>query len=249
MNMTMAQADAVPLAVEVPGPQTVRKPGTDFVAVIDPKNLPHQFLERADIFVLHLIVDNPERPVYLSATSGNYGAQLGFSNFLLTQGLARKVLPTAPQATKDTVNIPGEGWMDVQRSLALWKEFKAPHSLIRRGDWVDRPSVNIPALYVMSGYFLAEGLAHDGDRAQGDSVLRTASEVAGAAHLDRDVRSASPARTTATGPPATGERRQAAGGASSRVGSRSTGAKSAASAGQRARPGASTQVAARARRA
>ncbi len=185
MNMTMAQADAVPLAVELSGPQTVRKPGTDFTAVIDPKNLPHQFLERADIFVLHLIVDNPDRPVYLSATSGNYGGQLGFSNYLLTQGLARKVLPTPPQATKDTVNIPGEGWMDVQRSLALWKEFQAPRALIRRGDWVDRPSVNIPALYVMSGYFLAEGLAHDGDRAEGDSVLRTASEVAGAAHLDQ----------------------------------------------------------------
>ena len=75
--------------------------------------------------------------------------------------------------------------MDVQRTLSLWKEFKAPGSLIRRGNWVDRPSVNIPALYVMSGYFLAEGLARDGNRAQGDSVLRTAAEVANASGLDQ----------------------------------------------------------------
>jgi hypothetical protein len=193
MNMTLAQADAVPLAIALSGPQVVRKPGTSFVATVDPRNLPHGFLERADVFVLHLIVDNPDRPVYLSATSGNYGAQLGFGNFLLTQGLARKVLPVAPMATKDTVNIPGEGWMDVQRSFALWKEFEAPSALIRRGDWVDQPSVNIPALYVMSGYFLAEGLMGEGERPQADSVLRTATSVAAAAHLDQMFRPATPA--------------------------------------------------------
>jgi hypothetical protein len=184
MNMTMAQADAVPLAVELPGPQTLRKPGTNFVATVDPKNLSHGILERADVFVLHLIVDNPDRPVYLSATSGSYGIQLGISNYLLTQGLARKVLPTPVQAGKDTVNLQGEGWIDVPRSLALWDQFGAPKSLIARGDWVDRPSVNIPALYVMTGYFLAEALNRAGERAVGDSVLRTATQVAAASHLD-----------------------------------------------------------------
>ena len=62
---------------------------------------------------------------------------------------------------------------------------KAPQSLIRRGDWVDQPSVNIPALYVMSGYFISEGLMGAGERPQADSVLRTATEVAAAAHLDQ----------------------------------------------------------------
>jgi hypothetical protein len=205
MNMTLAQADAVPLAVALSGPQVVRKPGTSFAATIDPRNLPHGFLERADVFVLHLIVDNPDRPIYLSATSGNYGAQLGFGNYLLTQGLARKVLSVAPTATKDTVNIPGEGWMDVQRSLALWKEFEAPKSLIRRGDWVDQPSVNIPALYVMSGYFLAEGLVGEGDRPQADSVLRTATEVASAAHLEQMFRPPEAQPTQALPLPAPGD--------------------------------------------
>ncbi len=184
MNLTLAQADAVPLAVELAGPQTLRKPGTDLVATVDPKNLPHGLLERADVFVLHLIVDNPDRPVYLSATSGNYGQELGLATYLLTQGLARKVEHSVPRATRDTVRLPGEGWIDLNRSLALWHEFTAPRSLIARGDWVDRPSVNIPALYVMSGYFLAEGLAQAGERAPADSVMHEAAQVATAAHID-----------------------------------------------------------------
>ncbi len=184
INMTIAQADAVPLVYEVGSPKMLRKPGTDFAATIDPKRLSHGLLERADVFVLHMIIDNSERPVYLSSTSGNYGGQLGIGDYLLTQGLARKVELSVPVATKDTVNVPGEGWMDVKRSLALWNTFLAPKSLISRGDWIDRPSVNIPALYVISGYFLAEALGRTGDRAAADSVMRTTAAVAGAAHLD-----------------------------------------------------------------
>src|SRR5579872_4475455 len=47
MNMTLDQADAVPEAVELPGPQVLKKPGTDFVATDDPRNLAHHVLERA----------------------------------------------------------------------------------------------------------------------------------------------------------------------------------------------------------
>jgi transmembrane protein TMEM260 (protein O-mannosyltransferase) len=184
MKMTLAQADSVPLAYEITGPEVIRKPGTNFVATIDPHNLPHGVLERADVFVLHLILDNDDRSVYLSSTSGNYGRQLGIADYLLTQGLARKVENAVPAATKDTVNLQGEGWFDLKRSLALWDVFSAPKALIRRGDWVDKPSVNIPALYVMTGYFLAEGLAQAGDRVHADSVLRTATEIAKASGLE-----------------------------------------------------------------
>ena len=183
MRMSLAEADAVPLTYELAGPQVIRKPGTELVATVDPKNLAHGVLERADVFVLHLIIDNDVRSVYLSSTSGNYGHQLGVGQYLLTQGLARKVLPAEPVATKDTVQLPGEGWVDVKRSLSLWDGFEAPKAFIRRGQWVDKPSVNIPALYVMSGYFLAEALGQVGDRAQADSVLRTAGAVAQASSL------------------------------------------------------------------
>jgi hypothetical protein len=88
------------------------------------------------------------------------------------------------QGAKDTVNLPGAGWLDLQRSVALWRDYTATKSLIRRGDWVDPPSENIPALYVMTGYFLSQGLIRDNQRALGDSVLRTTTQVAAAAHLD-----------------------------------------------------------------
>jgi hypothetical protein len=183
MQLTLAQADAVPLTYELASPQVIRKTGTDLVATVDPKNLAHGVLERADVFVLHLILDNNGRSVYLSSTSGNYGQQLGVGQYLLTQGLARKVLTSAPVATKDTINLAGEGWVDLKRSMALWDAFEAPAAFIRRGQWVDKASVNIPALYVMSGYFLAEALGQAGDKAQADSVMRTATEVAQASSL------------------------------------------------------------------
>jgi hypothetical protein len=183
MRMSLGDADAVPLTYELAGPQVIRKPGSDLVATVDPKNLAHGVLERADVFVLHLIIDNSVRSVYLSSTSGNYGHQLGVGQYLLAQGLARKVLPDVPVATKDTVQLPGEGWVDIKRSMALWDSFEAPKAFIRRGQWVDKPSVNIPALYVMSGYFLAEALGQAGDRAQADSVMRTAAAVAQASSL------------------------------------------------------------------
>jgi hypothetical protein len=133
---------------------------------------------------LRLILDNDVRPIYLSSTSGNYGQQLGLQDYLLSQGLARKILPTVPKTTKDTISIPGEGWFDVKRSLALWQhDFQAPKSLIKRGDWIDQPSVNIPALYVMNGYFLAEALGATGDPQDERSVFQTAQGVAKAAHL------------------------------------------------------------------
>jgi hypothetical protein len=183
MRMTLAEADAVPLTYELTSPQVIRKPGTDLVATVDPKNLAHGVLERADVFVLHLIVDDNGRSVYLSSTSGNYGQQLGVGQYLLTEGLARKVLTAVPVATKDTIGLAGEGWVDLKRSMALWDSFEAPAAFIRRGQWVDKASVNIPALYVMSGYFLAEALSQAGDRAQADSVMQRASEVAQASSL------------------------------------------------------------------
>jgi hypothetical protein len=183
LNMTPQAADSVPLAVELPGPQVFKKPGTDIVATIAPRNLAHGLLERADVFVLRIILDS-DRPVYFSSTSGNYGRTLGLNDYLLTQGLARKLLPSVPAATRDTVLLPQEGWFDVNRSYALWtQDFVGMRALIKRGDWVDRPSVNIPALYVMSGYFLAEALSRSGHNQEGQAVLVTTQQVAAAAHL------------------------------------------------------------------
>ena len=184
MKLTLAEADAVPVAVQLPGPEVLRKPGTELAAVVDPKKFPYGVLERADVFVLHMIADSRDRPVYLSATDGDYGRRLGLENYLVTQGLARKVLDSPLVATRDTLNLAGAGWIDVTRSLELWHGFAAPRSLLRRTDWIDRPSIQIPALYAIQGLTLSNALARTGDTADARSVLSTVSGIVRSTKLE-----------------------------------------------------------------
>jgi hypothetical protein len=178
VNLTMQQADAIPLAVELREPQVFRKGA--MTVTVQPR-----VLYRADYVVLRMVLDAfPERAIYFSRTSGSYGQELGFGNYLLTQGLARKLMPAVPVAGRDTVMLPGEGWVDVATTHALWNDvFEAPASLIRKGDWIDRPSVGIPYLYVATGVVLAEGLERTGRRAAADSVLAVTEQVARATRL------------------------------------------------------------------
>ena len=143
-------------------------------------------LTRADIFVLQMIKSNTGRPIYFSRTSGGYGSQeLGLGPYLVTQGLARKLVPDIPRAdSRDTVLVPGEGFVDVPRTTVLWDSvFQAPKSVIAKGDWVDRASVGIPALYVSTGFMLAEAQRALGATAQAQRVLATAEGVARATRL------------------------------------------------------------------
>ncbi len=179
-NMTMDEADRVPLGQDLPTAQVFHKPYTNLTATIQPR-----FLARADIFVLRMILDQTERPIYFSRTSGGYGQELGLQPYLLTQGLARKLLFDVPKVGQDTVLVQGEGFVDLPRTKALWKDvFQAPRSLIRRGDWVDRPSVGIPYLYVATGIVLADAMMSKGQTAEARGVLATAGMVAKATHID-----------------------------------------------------------------
>ena len=202
LKMTPEQADLVPLFQELPGPQTFRA-GT-IEATVDPQALQNGVLERADHFVLQMIRDSyGERPMYFSSTSGGYARQLGLGNYLLTQGLARRVLTTPATPGPGIVAVQGEGHVDVARSKALWTTvFEAPKSLIRRGDWVDQPSVMIPGLYVMHGSVLSQVLAAQGDAQTARQVRQTTEQVARVAGLSDLVRGdvpllPAPADTTA----------------------------------------------------
>src|SRR5262249_1109317 len=145
-------------------------------ATISPRTL-----TRADIFVLQMIKSNTGRPIYFSRTSGGYGSQeLGLGPYLVTQGLARKLVPDVPRsASRDRLLVPGEGFVDVSRSTALWDSvFKAPASIDRKGDWPDRASVGIPALYVSTGFMLSEAQRTLGNEAEAKRMLATAETVA-----------------------------------------------------------------------
>jgi hypothetical protein len=167
----------VPLSASV----TFRKPGTNLVAQIDPAHLPFGGLTRDQLFVLHLIADNSGRPIFFSSTDGPYPNELGLGDHLLTQGLARKVVDDIPVATRDTVAIPGVGWIDTSRSLALWDGLTAPRTMLAHPGWVDRASVAMPMLYVVQGAILAESLDRrglPGDTVRARQVLTLAERVA-----------------------------------------------------------------------
>ena len=180
LAMSLAEADRIPLVQAIDRPQTFRK--DSITATITPRNL-----FRADIVVLRLILDAfPARPMYFSRTSGNYGEELGLGNYLLTQGLARRLMDRVPRGNgRDTLHLAGEGWVDVARTRDLWTNtFLAPRELIEKGDWIDRPSAGIPYLYLATGVVLAEGLSRTGRGAEADSVLRVAEAVAKATRLE-----------------------------------------------------------------
>ena len=182
LKMTMAESDAVPVAIALTSPQTFRDEGTDLVVSIQPRQYgDFAGLERNDLFVLYMIRDAfPQRPFYFSRTTGGYWEEMGFAPYTVATGLARKLSPSMPKAGNGLVAVPGEGWFDVDTTRILWESvFKAPHSIAKRELWVDRPSVGIPYLYIRTGLVLSAALTQLGRkdeatriRAQVDSIAR-----------------------------------------------------------------------------
>lgn len=176
--MSLADVAKMPPYIELPQAQLFRE--GNILATI-----PAGFLSRDQLIVLNIIKDTfPERPLYFSRTAGNYGERLGLEPYLLTQGFARKLLPDTVSGTKDTVLIRGEGWLDVPRTLALWKTWEGIGSLKRLHDWTDRASANIPYTYVATGALLAEALNQSGRSKEAEEVYGSALEIAQATRLD-----------------------------------------------------------------
>jgi hypothetical protein len=185
IHMSMTELDSIPLGIALGDARTFTKiVGTDTITatVAQPQ------LYRADLLVLYMIRDAyPARPIFFSRTAGSYGQELGLQTHLLSQGLARKLVRTPPVAGRDTVIIPGEGFVDLQRSLALWnKDFEGPKAIIARGDWVDMPSRGIPDLYTITGIQLSEALATTGRLNEAKQMLATTQKIAAATRSTRD---------------------------------------------------------------
>jgi hypothetical protein len=190
LKMTLEEADSVPAYTVLNRPMVFRK--GEIRATIDPRKLVPAgenagLLQRADIFVLYMLRDAyPERPIYFSRTSGGYAQQLGLDDYTITQGLASKVFVPPPAPGRDTLYIQGDGWFDVKRTETLWKNvFLGPQALIKKGDWIDRPSVGIPYLYVATGLALAEALRATGRPQDAQQVLERSRQIAAAVRLER----------------------------------------------------------------
>ena len=199
MSLSTAQLDAIPDYVELREPQLFEQGGIR--AVIDPRHLEFGVPLRADIIVLQMLKDNlGVRPFYISRTTASYLQSLGLGPYALVQGLATKVSPSALTAGRDTVQVPGAGFLDVPRTSALWRGFGAPAAIIRRGDWIDRPSVGIPALYTSTALVLAQAAEMQGHAAEAEKLRTQGIEVAEAAHIADWFLGPEPS----TPPPATG---------------------------------------------
>ena len=203
LRLTLDEADSLPLAEQ--NPDTVLFTAGTIRAIIPPR-----VYTKADYAVLLMIRDNPDRPVYFARTSGGYGHELGFGPYLVMHGLARKLLPDVPTPGRDTLLVPGEGWVDLPRSKALWNDiFEGHTALVTKGGWPDRASVGIPALYVNSGLILAEALESQGDRERARQVMSRTEQVARATRIDEffdfiNQRSAVPLPPAAGDTPVTG---------------------------------------------
>ena len=185
IHMTPEQADSVPPYVQID--RAMNFEGGPIRATIDPQRLSiPNVLQRADIFVLKIIAESfADRPIYFSRTSAGYGNELGLGSYLLTQGLASKVFVPPAAPSKDTLLLAGAGWVDVKRTKTLWDSvFAGQHAISTRNDWVDRPSVGIPYLYVATGLMLSEALQSAGDAAGAARVLGESRKVAQAVRLD-----------------------------------------------------------------
>jgi hypothetical protein len=85
--------------------------------------------------------------------------------------------------------VEGDGWLDVARTQRLWTDVFAGHrSIVREGQWVDRPSVSMPSLYIFTGAELADALRSQGKMADAIGVFATMKQVAHATQLDDMIR-------------------------------------------------------------
>ena len=202
LHMTMADADAVPEYYELRGPMQFNS--GPFHATIDPKNLQYGVLQRADALVLRMIQDAwTERPIYFARSAGGYPRTLGLGDDVLTQGLASKLFVPPTAATRDTVYVQGDGWLDVARTKALWDSvFTGYRSVVSEGQWIDRPSASMPALYIFAGAELGDALRMQGDVASATRIFATTRQVATTVHLDDLARALETAATVA---PASGD--------------------------------------------
>ena len=195
LKMTLQEADSVPPYWQIDKPMMFKaggcEAGAEQPSCIQTVIQPH-LLQRADLFVLRMIMDSyPSRPIYFSRTSGGYTRELGMSEHVLTQGLAAKVFVPPKNASAigrgdSLLYVQGDGWLDLKRTHTLWKEvFEGPKSVIKAGDWIDRPSVGIPYLYVATGLELSEALRTVGDASAAAQVWSTTKQVAQAVRLEQ----------------------------------------------------------------
>jgi hypothetical protein len=175
LDMTLDEADAIPDVTTLATPRR-------FVHGDISVTIPAGYLFRGDVVMLRTIKDSfPDRPIYFTRGATR---RLDLRPYLLEQGLAYKLVGAPLVASRDTLPT-GESFLDVTRSAELWRSvYRAPEAIAQRGDWVDRPSLSIPIVYIDSGLKVARALALRGDTIAAGRVAARVEAVIQATRLD-----------------------------------------------------------------
>jgi hypothetical protein len=123
-------------------------------------------LTKSDVAVLFLIQDNAgKRPIYFSWSDGGYPDQtFGLEQYLVTQGMVRKLMPHPVTSGGPIVNSP-MGFVDVPRSRTLLFDVYHPEAAAheRALGWFDPPSASILSLYEIVYNGISQVLLQNGD--------------------------------------------------------------------------------------
>jgi hypothetical protein len=132
-----------------------------------------------DLATIFLIRDNlGKRPIYFSWSDGGYPDQtLGLSEYLVSEGFVRRLMPKPVVANDSIVLSPSLGYLNLPRTQKLlWDVYHWKSAARERPrGWVDQPSGSILQLYAViyggaSKAFAASGQAKVAARA--DSVAK-----------------------------------------------------------------------------
>jgi hypothetical protein len=146
LALSLEGVDSLPLLFRVEQRSTLRV--GDLTAVLEPG-----VYDQATYVTLQAIRDNLGiRPIYFGRTTGGTADQLGLGPYLLSQGMARRLMPQPIEESDAVHYIQGMGWIDLPRTEALLFDVYHPEAAARdrpRG-WVDLPSANILSLYYVT---------------------------------------------------------------------------------------------------
>jgi Protein O-mannosyl-transferase TMEM260-like len=145
-SIPISGIDSLPLLFRVEQRSVLRV--GEMSAVLEPN-----VYDRSTLITLQVIRDNlGKRPIYFARTTGNTPDQLGLSDYLLSQGFVRRVMPRAIEASDSVQFVRGVGWIDLRRTEQLLFDVYHPEAAARarpRG-WIDEPSANILSLYYVT---------------------------------------------------------------------------------------------------
>ena len=172
LKLSMAEVDSLPEAMRVS-----ENGGIAFDSL--QIRFGQDVLLRQDLATIFLIRDNQgKRPIFFSWSDGGYPDQtLGLSQYLVSQGFVRKLMPTPVRPTEAVHLSPGLGYIDVPRTRTLLSNVYHWQTATRQRPfgWVDAPSGSILQLYSVVYGGSARVFEQVGDTARAmlaDSVAR-----------------------------------------------------------------------------